>query len=424
MKLTLLNVKYSQNLGDGIIAECFEHALAQLPSVTEVNSCDLAGREIFDGKSNRIRQITRSLLDRLPPSLRRTLSIAILKQMVSTKLRAHYSEQLRDTDIAIIGGGQLIADAELNFPLKIYEATQAARDAGAAISIYGVGVGHSFSGRGYNLFKSAFEDGLLSVHVRDQRSAKRWLERFGDDSVGHVWDPGLLARQVYGRPMRARPVRKRLGIGITHPATLDLHADRKADRMSRSDWLGFYGDLIEYFVARNWEVELFTNGACSDQSFAHQIKLALQRRAGTGILVDVAEAPKTPKKLAHMIADYDTIVAHRLHANIIAFAYGIPHVGLGWDSKMEGFFEATKREKFLISSPCPATVGHIAQTVRDAAVTPIPHHQIASVENEVLQQILSFGEQLAQFHTQQIENLYVQPGQARPARGLKDAKAY
>ena len=47
MKISLLNVKYSPNLGDGIIAECLEHVLLQSDEVSDVSSCDLAGRSEF-----------------------------------------------------------------------------------------------------------------------------------------------------------------------------------------------------------------------------------------------------------------------------------------------------------------------------------------------------------------------------------------
>lgn len=421
MKLTLLNVKYSQNLGDGIIAECLEHALKASPDVSEVRSCDLAGRKRFDGRSNRLRQVTRSLLDRLPHSLRRTLSIAILKQMVSSKLRAHYARELRDTDIAIIGGGQLIADAELNFPLKLYEATQAARDAHAEIAIYGVGVGHSFSRRGFGLFRAAFEQGLTNVQLRDERSAKRWQERFGGNRAGQVWDPGLLSRQVYGRPYRPQQLRKRMGIGITHPSTLDLHADRKTERMSRSDWVSFYRSLIAYFIARGWTVELFTNGAWSDHIFARKVlKAALADAADAS--VTLAEHPRTPKALAHQIASYDTIVAHRLHASVVAYAYGIPHVGLGWDSKMEGFFEATGRERFLISAPCLLTINHIGQTALDAAATPIPYHDIADIEEAVQREVSAFSSVLSKHLQDQPEKTVMRPRQHASGHGLTEVK--
>ncbi|MDB2506953.1 polysaccharide pyruvyl transferase family protein [Opitutales bacterium] len=42
------------------------------------------------------------------------------------------------------------------------------------------------------------------------------------------------------------------------------------------------------------------------------------------------------------------ILAHRLHANILAYSYDVPHVGLTWDKKMDAFFQMTEREMFLL----------------------------------------------------------------------------
>ena len=47
MKLALFNCKFSENLGDGLIAEALEAALRrQLPEV-RIECCDLAGRSTY-----------------------------------------------------------------------------------------------------------------------------------------------------------------------------------------------------------------------------------------------------------------------------------------------------------------------------------------------------------------------------------------
>ena len=397
MKLTLLNVKYSPNLGDGIIAECFEHALAAAPGVEAVNSCDLAGRTHFDKSSNRFRQTIRSFLDHLPSSIRRFMSIAILRQLVSSKLRAHFARELDGADVAIIGGGQLIADAELNFPIKIYEASRTARENGAAIAVHGVGVGAHFSRKGKELFQAAFEGGLASVQVRDQRSANRWAQNFGTTPVPQVWDPGLLSSQVYGMPERPSRSRKLIGIGITQPATLNLHSDSKTGLMTKADWLGFYVGLAEYCIARDCDVELFTNGAFNDQIFAGQIVDQLKRNAQISDRVSLAAALQIPEELAHLISSYDAIVAHRLHANIIAYSYAIPHVGLGWDTKMEGFFEATSRDEFLISSFETAAAEQVGRTLFSALDVPIARSDVDRLQAEASAQISALATTLQQF---------------------------
>ena len=44
MKIALLNVKFSPNLGDGLLSECLERELAHALPGVEVVAIDLAGR--------------------------------------------------------------------------------------------------------------------------------------------------------------------------------------------------------------------------------------------------------------------------------------------------------------------------------------------------------------------------------------------
>lgn len=40
-------------------------------------------------------------------------------------------------------------------------------------------------------------------------------------------------------------------------------------------------------------------------------------------------------------------MAHRLHANIVAYGLNIPSIGMNWDKKVESFFELTGRKRYL-----------------------------------------------------------------------------
>ena len=108
MKISLLNVKYSPNLGDGIIAECLEHALSQSDEVSDVSSCDLAGRTEFGKGLNGSRQKIRRVFSLMPKGIRQFFMSCVLKALVKFKLRQHYADTLRGSDCVLIGGGQLI----------------------------------------------------------------------------------------------------------------------------------------------------------------------------------------------------------------------------------------------------------------------------------------------------------------------------
>lgn len=400
MDIALLNVKYSPNLGDGIIAECFEAALKASPDVNSVRSCDLAGRTTYGDGVDASRQLLFSILECLPPRLRALVFATLLRRLISTKLRAHYADGLAGADVVIVGGGQLIADSNLNFPLKLSSALEQVDRTSTSVAIHGVGIGLKLGRKGRLLLRRAFGSNLVATHVRDQRSVERWNKQFSQPAAQKVWDPGLLASEVYGWPKRTERPRPLVGFGITHPATLMRHADSKETILTIDDWTLFYQDLVRLLAAQNCDVELFSNGASEDDKFAASVYSAISSSPLANITVTLAERPKVPRQVAHTIAGYDAIIAHRLHANAIAYSYGIPHVGMGWDSKMEGFFEETKRSKYLIQTTQSTTPANVGVKLMSALREHIEPVAIASIQSQIHEQISDLVEKILVSRTQ------------------------
>ena len=72
-----------------------------------------------------------------------------------------------------------------------------------------------------------------------------------------------------------------------------------------------------------------------------------------------------PRELVAQISGFRAIVAHRLHASIIAYSLGIPSVGLVWDKKVRAFGIMTGRERFFID-PTAVTPDHVFETLEEA----------------------------------------------------------
>jgi len=349
MKLVILNVKYSPNLGDGIIAECYEAAVRrQMPGV-DVSSCDLAGRTEFGGGLNRSRQLVLDVLDHMPGAVRQLVVTTILKRLIRRSLRGHYAASLKGADVAMIGGGQLLADADLNFPLKIAAAAEEARSAKAELGVFAVGVAAHWTPKAADLFVGALKDKLIYTGVRDAASAERWAAHLGSPPDAIVRDPGLLSLETYGpveKPQRQRPL---IGLGVAYPGTLKLHADESG--IGQTDFASFFLDTTRALTEAGNDVMLFTNGAHDDEAYLAKLSKRLEGQpSGAHGAISVAPGPKTPGDLARLIGGFDGMIAHRLHANIIAYSYSVPHVGLGWDSKLPAFFDASGRTGFVVSA--------------------------------------------------------------------------
>jgi polysaccharide pyruvyl transferase WcaK-like protein len=331
MRIAILNVRYSSNLGDGAIAECLELALQKFGRVSSVHSVDLAGRTEYGGGTGRLRRIVMPVLDRMPRPMRHAATQQLLSIQIN-RARADWQSALSAVDGIVIGGGQLFADADLNFPRKIMAALDAA-PAGVPFALFGVGVSRGWSPTGRRMFRRILTDRrLAAIYVRDGRSAGALVDQAGPLGVpvALTSDPALLAAAVYG-PANARTGRPRIGLGLIHPAIQKLHAGGGVPGGAT-----FFAEVAAA-LSEQGDVCLFTNGASEDEAVSAEVAALLAAR---GIAHEVCPAPRTPADLAAMIAGFDVLTAHRLHANIIGAALGVPTVGLVWEDKVAAFYEA------------------------------------------------------------------------------------
>lgn len=349
MKVLVFNVKFSENLGDGILAMCLECALVQARPDIQVETIDIAGREAF-GETREGRKALLRLLELMPEVLRRLAVSAALARSLA-HWRGMWLERARHADAAVIGGGNLFQDDDLNFPLKIGAVLDVLREAGVPVAIHAVGASRHWSLRARKLFAGLLGNRVVHVCTRDEQSRQNLRSYFGETfDVGICPDPGLLAAELLaGRtPPPGQCEGTTVGICVTHPMILRRHSGLPISQVPLCG-MPAYGELIDGLLGYGYKVLLFTNGAREDQGFLDGIMQmpANARRAAVGEL-RAAPRPRDPAELLGILQPLSAVVAHRLHANIIAYSLGIPHVGLGWDSKVRSFFEAVGRGRFLV----------------------------------------------------------------------------
>ena len=338
MKVIQFGLRYSPNLGDGIIAECLAHAIRARVSGAEVVTIDISGRSAFGDVTLRNRALAIRVLQRLPRPQRRALVRWRLGRMLD-RVEPAWHAAAEGADMAMLGGGQIFSDADLNFCLKVARAAQVVAAHRLPLAIHAVGVSLNWSRRGRALFNGVFATDLRQVGVRDAGARRAWIDQAAarEPAPRITRDPGLLAAECYG----PAPERNgRVGLCVTAPEILRYHADTAVAGAGVAG-LGFFAALAQALCGAGHAVTLFSNGAAEDRAAVARLAgaPALAPLVATGRLA-VAPAPERPEALAHLIGSFRGVVAHRLHACIVAYAYGVPVVGLGWDAKVRSFFEA------------------------------------------------------------------------------------
>jgi polysaccharide pyruvyl transferase WcaK-like protein len=346
MRILLFNVKYSANLGDGLLTECLERELAIHDGVASVRSVDLATRTQY-GLVNPHRRHILALLEHLPSLVRRAATQFILRRLARTRLSQLCREGLREADVAVVGGGNLLADADLNFPIKVHCALRETAARAKPVAIFGVGVSANWSETGRKLFTEGLSASRLAhIAVRDTRSKTIWdeyLTPVGLPPAELCRDPGLLSAIHFP----AAPRRQRIGLCLTDPLALRYHGGT-SDDATLSAWLVAIGAGL---VEAGHRLTLFTNGSPEDRAYLD--KLAPRIKSACGDAVEIEPPFERPVDLARLISSCTAIIAHRMHACIAAYAYGIPAIGLSWDPKLDSFFASVRRSEYLLD---PATV--------------------------------------------------------------------
>lgn len=379
MKLVIFGLGFSPNLGDGVIADCLAHAVWERIPGIEVAALDLSGRDRFGAVTVSNRGLALAVLARLPRKLRHGLVRWRLTRMLDT-LAPRWAAVLKNADAALIGGGQLFSDADLNFPLKIARAAHCARAADVPVAVHAVGVSRNWSTEGAALFAAVFAADLRRVGLRDGPSVQAWTDQMpGRLSAPPLpapviaRDPGLLAAECYGpAPRRAGWV----GLCVTDPALLGYHADGDVVGASAggASGAGFYAALARALTRQGHRVVLFCNGAAEDLRALGSLAVPLADLITSG-QVQIAEAPQRPADLARLIGGLDGLVAHRLHACILGYAYQRPVVGLGWDRKVESFFASVDAARFCVTDPASGAdaVALVLQEALAVGISPSDH---------------------------------------------------
>lgn len=363
---------YSPNLGDGVIADCLAHGLtARLPGA-EVAHVDISGRHARGARTIRNRRLVLAMLERLPRPLRHALARRKLNGLID-RVQDSWRAAAAGADLAVIGGGQIFSDANLNFPVKIGRAAGILAERGTPVAVHAVGVSRNWSAEGTALFARVLECDLRMVGTRDAGSATAWAAQMpGGPAPVLTADPGLLAAACYGPP-DAPP--EGVGLCVTDFAVLGHHADGSIAGGGQ-DPAGFYAGLAAALAGAGHRVTLFCNGAAEDAAQVDRIArapaLAALRAEGR---VRVAPAAADPAGLAQLIAGFEAVVAHRLHACIVAYSYGRPVVGLGWDRKLEAFFEMVGSAENFSADPAMdgAAVARMVAGALERGIAPDAH---------------------------------------------------
>lgn len=363
VKIVQFGLCYSPNLGDGVIAECIGHAVRAVRPDAQITHIDMSARQGFGQVVIKNREAIIAIIDHLPLFLRQQLALWKINRVVDGV--QHSWTKAAQADLAIVGGGQIFSDANLNFPIKLGRVFDTLQETKTPTAVYGVGVANNWSAKGKALFHKMQHTDLQMVGVRDAGSEASWKAQVPFLPRPELTlDPGLFAAAHYGPAETTSDI----GLCITDFMILAHHASGTVAGAAQGG-VAFYADIVKTALEKGYRLTLFSNGAAEDQALLAKVAAhpAVAAATSSGQVV-VPQAPTTPTELVKIIASCRAVIAHRLHACIVAYSYQRPVVGLGWDAKLESFFNTAGVGESFSSDPHVSPDDIVSMTIRAIAV--------------------------------------------------------
>ena len=357
-KVVLCTAKYSDNLGDGVISDSVEYLLKQINPACQTLTLDIAGRTHYDNSNNTDTTLVKKIFLNTPEILRPLVTLVGWYSIFKPRLNAEIKRlKFEECGLLIFGGGQLINDIALNFPLKLAFIAKQARLKNLKYSFNAVGVGQKVSLIGKQLFNSVFNSpSLAAMYVRDDESVARFNQVFCSHKEAlFTIDSGLWAQETYeleglSQNNKSKDGKLRIGVGISHPKELAAHSVDVGVR--RVDMVDFWVEIVARITQHGLCPVLFTNGSRDDHLFMTQVVNKIDERGQLND-IEVFDRFKEPSQLVMAIATFSGVLSHRLHANIISHSLNIPSVALAWDKKVQSYFNLIERSEWCYSDALP-----------------------------------------------------------------------
>lgn len=356
-KILIAGETFSENLGDGVIAETLGYACSLARHGAEIRFLDLSGRtDFYDDTSflseqlrsgartgvARVRARGSAGISQLSPEILEMLRWRF--RGLRSKFLAQAEVALAWADVVVIGGGQLLMDNDLYFPLRLSSLVSLAKSKRVSVHIVACGVGRTWSRMGRRMIRRAI-DSATSVCVRDAESNEILRTRFDCERAVIASDPALWCADVYARAPQDES-RKVLGFGLLCASDINARRSEELPPVDNEQLVRQWLAMIAVARRRGYHVELFSNGPRPDQELAERIAEASRQTLREECVV--AARPTTPRELASTVSKYSAVCAYRLHACLVATAYQVPTVGLSWDSKVQSFFSDTGRSDLCV----------------------------------------------------------------------------
>ena len=354
MKIVLISLNMSNNLGEHLVINCTEYLLqkAAPDEAFEFTVCDLYGRvqrtaKLYTPGKNPAFACSKDpspidkLVRRVVQKGKRMAKDASLRDFFTrlewladpnyaSRMRAYFRPIIQSADLVMFAGGGIIEYSYNRYQDAIELIVREARRAGKPVVFNAVGLVGDCDPqalRFQTMRRALTSPNVRLITVRDHVDLmnERYLQ--GAKAARLVADSAVWAVEAFDVKASPRPV---IGLGLVRESAFESY-DRPIPYANLMD---MYREIVAELESRGYGWQLFGNGFENDHEFGEKVIRALG--ASPARLVP---RPTEASELLKTIAGYQGIITFRLHSCISAYSMGIPAVVLSWNDKVDDFMQ-------------------------------------------------------------------------------------
>lgn len=342
----------SNNLGDRAIARSLSDILsphyncrkASFSTLPEPNS------EVNLYKTDGRQGVLKRCFSWMPPIIKSRIKWRLFGE--KNRFREYYGQIAQQSDLIIIGGGQLIKNNIDLFCEKVSLLSLVAGAHGVPVAVMGVGADRGMTAYTWRIVRKALNSSRAII-ARDDLTFDRIKSSM---SIRSAEECRLLTAPDFVFALRNDKLREEdrsdravdLAINVMDLNAMLLQTSR-TQRVTAESLVDGICSIASAGRCRGDKVQLFTTGAGEDLVAANKIRDEFLGKKNVSL--EIFHPTSLGGLMAYLI-NVDKVVACRMHSGILSFISGCRPICVNWDDKVMGVWGTIDEENRVVEIDC------------------------------------------------------------------------
>ena len=238
---------------------------------------------------------------------------------------------IRESDAGYFAGGGLFGLSYLNFFDYLDEITRAADEWGIPVIFSSVGINNmdATPDTEQRLVEILQRKCIVAASVRENLDLFKCYAKDVSYDLELVADPATWTQFVYAKEIENIKKSGKVGINVVRGG---LFRDNNKE-WALSHELAYLNNLREKLDRESIPYRFFTNGSFLD---SNALKYYAKENS---IPEEQVVLPDCTREFVEAVAEFDFVVAIRMHSSIVSYALQVPSINLVWNDKIPFFYQ-------------------------------------------------------------------------------------